>query len=185
MLAILLLPVSVVAQHGTADNGYYPNGYNGDTWSGVVSSVEPATKAVSLVYTHHGKTAVFEGILSKHYRVQASGDKNKQQIVSAGISVGGCIKVYSIAKQTSDELGSAAPFKVFNNNLLPAHEIVFVDLDGTRAGLTPDYESAFVRSLLESSKVVAPLCWRQEPIYRRSPERGVEKTERIKVAGPI
>jgi len=31
--------------------------------------------------------------------------------------------------------------------------IVFVDLDGTRAGLTPDYESAFVRSLLESAGV--------------------------------
>jgi hypothetical protein len=33
------------------------------------------------------------------------------------------------------------------------YEIVFVDLDETRAGLTPDYESAFVRSLLESAGV--------------------------------
>ncbi len=33
------------------------------------------------------------------------------------------------------------------------YEIVFVDLDETRAGLTPDYESTFVRSLLESAGV--------------------------------
>ena len=33
------------------------------------------------------------------------------------------------------------------------YEIVFVDLDETRAGLTPDYESSFVRSLLESAGV--------------------------------
>jgi hypothetical protein len=120
LFAILLLPVSAVAQHGTADNGYFPNGYNGDTWSGVVSSVAPATKEVSLVYTHHGKTAVFQGELSKGSRVHANGDKEKQQIMSEGISVGARIRVYYIPNQTSDDLGSAAPFKVFNNNLLAA-----------------------------------------------------------------
>src|SRR5258708_17232314 len=31
------------------------------------------------------------------------------------------------------------------------YEIVFVDLDETREGLTPDYESGFVRSLLENA----------------------------------
>jgi len=31
------------------------------------------------------------------------------------------------------------------------YRVVSVDVDETRAGLTPDYESAFIRSLLESS----------------------------------
>lgn len=31
------------------------------------------------------------------------------------------------------------------------YENVFVDLDETREGLTPDYESGFVRSLLENA----------------------------------
>lgn len=31
----------------------------------------------------------------------------------------------------------------------PCGDIVFVDLDGTREGLTPDHESGFVPSLLE------------------------------------
>jgi hypothetical protein len=121
LFAILLLPVSAVAQHGTADNGYFPNGYIGDTWSGVVSSVAPATKEVSLVYTHHGKTAVFQGILSKGSRVQANGDKKKQQIVSEGISIGARIRVYYLPNQTSDDLGGGPfPFKAFGNNLLEA-----------------------------------------------------------------
>jgi hypothetical protein len=121
LLAILLLPTSSSAQHGTADNGYFPSGYIGDTWSGVVSSVAPATKEVSLVYTHHGKTAVFQGILSKGTRVQANGDKKKQQIVSEGISVGAHIRVYYMPNQTSDDLGGAPfPFKAFGNNLLEA-----------------------------------------------------------------
>jgi hypothetical protein len=121
LFAMLLLPISTVAQHGTADNGYFPNGYIGDTWSGVVSSVSPATKEVSLVYTHHGKTAVFQGILSKGSRVQANGDKKKQQILSEGISVGAHIRVYYMPNQTSDDLSRGPfPFKAFGNNLLEA-----------------------------------------------------------------
>jgi hypothetical protein len=121
LFAILLLPMSASAQHGTADNGYFPNGYNGDTWSGVVSSVAPGTKEVSLVYTHHGKTAVFQGMLSKGSRVQANGDKKKQQIMSEGISIGARIRVYYIPNQTSDDLGGGPfPFKAFGNNLLEA-----------------------------------------------------------------
>ena len=54
LLVILFLPASLMAQHATASNGYYPNAYLGDTWSGIVSSVLPATKEVSLVYTHKG-----------------------------------------------------------------------------------------------------------------------------------
>ncbi len=72
LFAILLLPECLVAQHGTADNGYYPSGYQGDTWTGIVSSLDTATKAVSLVHTHKGKSARFEGVLAKGYRVQAN-----------------------------------------------------------------------------------------------------------------
>jgi hypothetical protein len=64
------------------------------------------------VYTHHGRAALFEGILSKRCRVQANGDKNKQQIVSAERSVGARIRVYYVPNQTSDELESGAPSKV-------------------------------------------------------------------------
>ena len=70
------------------------------------------------MYTHKGKTDVFEGILSKSYRVQSNGDKEKQQIVATGIAVGARLKVYYVPNQTSDELGTAALFKGFAKNLL-------------------------------------------------------------------
>jgi hypothetical protein len=118
LLATLLLPVTLVAQHGTASNGYYPIGYNGDTWTGIVSSVEPTTKELSLLYTHQGKTDHFEGVLAKGYQLRANGDKEKQQIMARGIGVGDHLKVYYMSNQTSDDLGSGFPFKVFGNNLL-------------------------------------------------------------------
>jgi hypothetical protein len=118
VLAALLLPGSLLAQHGSADSGYFPTAYQGDTWTGIVSSVDSAARLVSLTYTHKGKTEVFEGILSKRYRVLSNSDKEKQKIVSTGIEVGVRIKVYYVPNEASDELGAATPFKAFGNNLL-------------------------------------------------------------------
>ena len=119
LLAILLLPECLVAQHGTANNGYYPSGYQGDTWTGIVSSLDTATKAVSLVHTHKGKSARFEGVLAKGYRVQAKDEKEKQQIRDTGIAVGAHLRVHYIPNQTSDDLGAGPSyFKAFGNSLL-------------------------------------------------------------------
>jgi hypothetical protein len=118
LLATLLLPASLVAQHGTADNGYYPTLYQGDTWTGLVSSLDPTTKEISLLYTHKQKTVIFSGALAKGYRVLSKGAKEKQQIVSLGITLGARLRVYYIPNQTTDEVGEAAPFKAFSKNLL-------------------------------------------------------------------
>jgi hypothetical protein len=45
------------------------------------------------------------------------------------------------------QLFGAEPFYIYGQQ----YSVVYVDVDETRAGLTPDYESAFIRSLLESS----------------------------------
>ncbi len=118
LLATLLLPVSLIAQHGTADNGYFPSAYQGDTWTGIVSNTAPATRELSLVYTHKGRTDVFEGVLSKSFRVQTNGDKEKQRIVATGITIGVHLRVYYVPNQTTDDLGVTAPFKAFGKNLL-------------------------------------------------------------------
>ena len=38
VLTLLCIGISV-AQHGTAEPGYYPPGFNGDTWTGEVTAV--------------------------------------------------------------------------------------------------------------------------------------------------
>lgn len=118
LFTALLLPASLVAQHGTADNGYYPMAFQGDTWTGIVSSLDPITKEVVLVYTHKEKTAVFEGILAKGYQVHTNDSKEKQQVLATGISVGAHLRVYYIANQTSDEVGGTSPFKAFGKSFL-------------------------------------------------------------------
>jgi hypothetical protein len=118
LLATVFFPASLLAQHGSAENGYYPTGYHGDTWTGIVSSLDPTTEKISLVYTHKEKTAVFEGILAKGYRFQTNGDKQKQRIVTTGIAVGTRLRVFYMPNQTSDEVGGAFPFKAFGNHLL-------------------------------------------------------------------
>ena len=43
--------VAVKAQHGTVANGYFPMGYEGDTWTGMVTTTDDATRAVNLTYS--------------------------------------------------------------------------------------------------------------------------------------
>jgi hypothetical protein len=116
LLAIMILPVSLLGQHGSAENGYFPVHYQGDTWTGIVSAIDLATRKVSLVYTHKQKTAVFEGVLANGYRVQTNDDKEKKQIAAMGIAVGTCLRVYYIPEQTSNEVGGSAQFKAFGSN---------------------------------------------------------------------
>jgi hypothetical protein len=119
LLATLVLPLPIAAQHSTAEAGYYPNGYFGDMWTGIVSSVAPTTKGLSLVYTHQGRTEFFKGVLAESCRVQVGGDKEKKQIVASGIFVGARLRVYYLPKQTSNHMGKGPfPYKAFGNNLL-------------------------------------------------------------------
>ena len=64
-----LLSVTAAAQHGTAPNGYYPLGYNMDTWTGVVSSVNDATGEITLEYVGKKGTESFTGVIRPDYKV--------------------------------------------------------------------------------------------------------------------
>jgi hypothetical protein len=46
---ILSVAAGLQAQHGTAQNGYFPMGYAGDTWTGEVSAVNDASREITLV----------------------------------------------------------------------------------------------------------------------------------------
>jgi hypothetical protein len=132
-VGVLAFPACPLAQHGTADNGYFPAAYQGDTWTGVVSMTDPATREITLLHTQKQKTAVFQGVLSKSFRVPSSGEKQTQQIVAQGIAIGSHLRVYYIPDQTSDQLGTTAPFKAFNNHFLgesrdtkPRFNLIFI-----------------------------------------------------------
>src|SRR5580693_5093046 len=59
LILLLTLASSALAQHGTAENGYYPPGYNGDTWTGAILSANEQTSEITLSYTKGGKSQTF------------------------------------------------------------------------------------------------------------------------------
>jgi hypothetical protein len=63
-LAVLFLMAGTVsAQHGSAGNGYFPQGYNGDTWTGSVTSTDDTARSITLTFENKNKTETFTGVL--------------------------------------------------------------------------------------------------------------------------
>lgn len=91
VFAAFLCAVPALAQHGTADNGYYPAGYSGSTWTGVVVSVNNDTREITLEYKKGNKIQRFVGIPDKNYQVKA-GDIRPLQM--SDIPIGRVIKVW-------------------------------------------------------------------------------------------
>lgn len=60
--AMLLLCGVVSAQYGTAPNNYYPDSYDGVTFTGTVVSATQDT--ITLSYTHGNRTDTFEGYVT-------------------------------------------------------------------------------------------------------------------------
>ena len=69
---ILMAPCAgmAVAQKGTAEPDYYPMGFNGDTWTGEVTSVNEDSREFTLTYKRGEKEQTFVGVLPKGYRVK-------------------------------------------------------------------------------------------------------------------
>ena len=68
-LALFVFASAAFGQHGTAENGYYPSGYQGDTWTGVVVSASEQTGEITLSYTKGGKSQTFVGVPETGYLV--------------------------------------------------------------------------------------------------------------------
>ncbi len=94
----LLLPLSAHAQHGTAENGYWPMGFNGDTWTGVVSAANDDTREITLTYTKGDKTQTFTGVLQEGYNVKAN-DGTPHHLKVSEIPLGTRLKVYYMARE--------------------------------------------------------------------------------------
>lgn len=97
LLFVCLLGLCPLAfgQQGTAANGYYPPGYSGDTWTGVVASSNEQTQEITLSYTNpkNGKAETFIGIPEQGYLVHEHGGATRPLKLS-DIPVGRTIKVW-------------------------------------------------------------------------------------------
>jgi len=97
LLLLTVLTTTAVAQHGTAGSGMWPMGYSGDTWSGIVTAVNPDTREITLTY--HGKKGdeTFTGVLVPHYARSAK-DGSGMEVQMKQIPTGVYMTAYYMQK---------------------------------------------------------------------------------------
>lgn len=101
---ILLCTGIAAAQHGTAEPGYYPSGFNGDTWTGEVTAVTEDTREFTLTYTKGTETRTFVGVLPKGYTVKMKDGRDYE--IKMTELMGMRIRAYYITKKKKDATGA-------------------------------------------------------------------------------
>jgi hypothetical protein len=98
-LANMSICAVAVGQHGTAESGYWPFGYNGDTWTGEVTAVNESTREITLVYrdAKHKKSQTFVAELPQGYKTQPK-DQAPHELKLSEIPIGTRVKVYYIER---------------------------------------------------------------------------------------
>jgi len=83
------------AQYESAENGYYPSSYHGDTFTGTVVSTNSETREITLSYTNpkNGKTETFIGVLQEGYTLKFK-DGTLHELKPSEMKVGKEFKVY-------------------------------------------------------------------------------------------
>lgn len=119
MIAVFFLgTVEGKAQHGTASNGYFPLGYEGDTWTGAVTTTDDATRTVTLTYSSKKKTETFTGVLKEGCCTVKMSDGTVQELKPSQLSPGRRIMVYYIAKTTKAEGKKTTVNEIFKVDFL-------------------------------------------------------------------
>jgi len=118
MAVFFLVRVEVKAQHGTAGNGYYPPGYEGDTWSGDVTATDDTTRMVTLTYSNKKKTETFTGVLQEGCCKVKMSDGTIQELKPSQLSPGRRIMVYYIPKTTKAEGKKTTVNEIFKVDFL-------------------------------------------------------------------
>ena len=116
--ACLFVTVESRAQHGNAGNGYYPPGYSGDTWTGVVSTTDDTTRAVTLTYSSKKKTETFTGVLQQGCCKVKMSDGTVQELRPSELSSGRRVMVYYISKTTKADGKKTTVNEIFKVDFL-------------------------------------------------------------------
>ena len=107
-----------IAQKGTAENGYWPMGYSGDTWTGEITAVKEDTREFTLTYKKGDKEQTFVGVIAKGFTVKLKDGKDYE--VKMDELLGMRAKAYYITKSKKDAAGIVTKTnEVFQLRFLP------------------------------------------------------------------
>ena len=86
-------------QHGSAESGYYPSTYTGDTFSGKVSVVDDASRQITLEFAAPGKKSEkFVGVIEDGYLARWK-DGSSHALKASDFPIGTQLKVYYLPKE--------------------------------------------------------------------------------------
>ena len=94
-LAFFIFANAAFGQHGTAENGYYPPAFQGETWTGVVVTASEQTGEITLSCTKGGKSQTFVGVPEADYLVHEHSGATRP-LKTSDIPVGKIITVWYI-----------------------------------------------------------------------------------------
>src|SRR6516164_4072965 len=91
--ALIAFQASANGQQGKAPTGWYPDGYKGNTFTGVLQSVDESTHHFKLTYAVGYKTEVFVGALQKGYTTHFP-DGTTRPLKVSDLPIGSNLTVY-------------------------------------------------------------------------------------------
>jgi len=110
--ALLIFAAVLLAQHGTARNGYYPMNYHGDTWTGTVTSVNDQTRELTLTYTKGDKTEEFTGVLKAGLKAKRT-DGSEAELKPSDFPIGTRLLVYYTPQTKKVEGQKVKTYEIF------------------------------------------------------------------------
>jgi len=112
LAALTILSSAAFGQHGTAESGYFPIGYNGDIWTGVIAATNEATREITLSYTKGQKTETFVGVLEDGYKVKMK-DGSLHELRLSEIQLGTRVTVYYMQAERKEGGKKRKYYKIF------------------------------------------------------------------------
>ena len=110
-VVVLMSSSASPAQKGTAETGYYPMNYTGDTWTGEVTSVNEDTRELTLTFKKKDKDETFVVVLPKGYsHKMADGTEREVKLTDL---MGMRLKVYYVAKSKKVDDQKVRFYEVF------------------------------------------------------------------------
>jgi hypothetical protein len=99
LLALLLCESTSFGQYGIAPNGYYPSNYNGDIYSGKVTSVDEASGQITVSSEKKPPPEIFVGRLQEPCAVPS---KDGNPMSAADLPIGTDVTVFFETKVRKD-----------------------------------------------------------------------------------
>jgi hypothetical protein len=117
-LFCVLAAAFALGQHGTPEPDSVPPGYSGDTFTGVVTATNDATREITLTYTKGKKTETFVGTLQPGYKVKLQ-DGSLHEIKPSDFRNGMRLKVYYTTQNKKVNGQKVKVYEIFQLKFMP------------------------------------------------------------------